>query len=308
MDKRSTDNSIIPRMCWTLSLWLASTLEQAEREAVIGDLAESGDSGNKVLASVLGLVIRRQTVIWKDSHLWVVLFVLVLPFSFLLCTVAQNAAVEGAVYTWMYANNWDWGLIKTGGFWYVLGHAAMQLSLGCLIVACWSWSAGLLLGFLRKDTLPSARVVLLLLLALFQIVNVPQHWFHFWMVLSGVPPLPSIDSNAPVTAIAFYRVGFPFFVLGTLVALPAIWGIRQQAMIAPRKLRPILVFGACVAVITMLLRVPPGLGLLLGASGRQWFWQHRELMQLLPTFSYWPVLYVAAVGLRRFLGRRAALA
>jgi hypothetical protein len=287
---------------------LSSSLEQSEREAVIGDLSESGESGHRALANVLGLVIRRQAIAWHDSHLWVVLFVLVLPLSFLLCTVAQNAAGEGAVYAWMYANNWDWALTKNAGFWYVFAHAATQLSLDWLMVACWSWSAGFLLGGLRSAVQPTTRVALLLLLALFQIVNAPQRWFHFWIVLSGVPPLPSVDPNAPVTAIDFYRVVFPFLVLGTLVALPAIWGMRQHALSTPRMLRSVLVFGAFVSVMTLLFRVPPGLGLLLGASGRQWTWQHRDAMRLLLLVVYWPVLYMVAVGLRRFRERRAALA
>jgi len=299
---------MISRICWGMAFRLSSSLEQSEREAVIGDLSESGESGHRALANVLGLVMRRQAAAWHDSHLWVVLFLVVLPLSFLLCTVAQNAAGETAVYTWMYANNWDWALIKNAGFWYVLGQAATQLSLDCLIVACWSWSAGFLLGYLRKAVQPTTRVTLLLLLALFQILNAPQHWFRFWMDLSGVPPMPSVDPNAPVTAMSFYRVIFPMIVLGTLVALPAIWGMRQYALSAPRILRSVLVFGACFSVMTMLLRVPPGLGFLLGASGMQWVQQHREAMRLLPLVAYWPVLYVVAIGLRRYLGHRAALA
>jgi hypothetical protein len=111
-----------------------------------------------------------------------------------------------------------------------------------------------------------------------------------------------------VTTIAFYRVVFPFFVLGALAAAPAMWGMRQQASSAPRKLRVALIVGAYAAVVTMLLRVPPGFGLLLGASGRQWLWQHQEAMHLLPLVAYWPVLYMAAVGWRGCRKRRAELA
>ena len=302
MGSRSTDKSMISRTCWKLTLWLASALEGTEREAVIGDLAEFGESGGRAIGSVLGLVVRRQATALKDLHLWLVLFIIVLPLSFLLCTVAQKAAGEGAVYTWMYANNWDWGLTKNVGFWYVMGGAAIQLFLDWLMVACWSWSAGFLLGCFRKTVQPTAHVAFLLLLAAFQIANAPQHWFHFWMVLSGVPPLPAVDPNAPVTAIDFYRVVFPFVVLDALIAMPAIWGMRQQQTSVPRSLRLVLVFGASLSVMTLLFRVPPGLGFLLGQSGRQWVWQHR-----LPLLAYWPVLYMATVHLGCFGHRKMGI-
>ena len=312
MGSRSTDNSMISRTCWVLALWLSSTLERAERETVVGDLAESGESGDRALVNVFGLVIRRQAAIWNDSHLWVVLFILVIPFSFMLCTVAGFVAGDSAVYTWMYANNWDWGLLKNFGFWYVLGDAALQLSLRCLMIACWSWSAGFLLGCVRKPVRPATLGALLLLLPLFQIVNAPEHLFHFWMVLSGVPPWSAIDTHAPLTASTFYHVIFPFMFLGIFVALPAIWGMWKSAVNAPRKLRAVLILSASLSVMTMLFRVPAGFGLLLlSASARQWVWQHRETMQLIALFTYfayWPVLYVLALGLKGFRRCRSALA
>lgn len=312
MGRGAIDNSMISRTCWGIALWLSSTLERAECEAVVGDLAESGESGGRALVNVFGLVIRRQAAIWKDSHLWVVLFILVIPFSFMLCTVAQGVAGESAVYTWMYANNWDWELLKNFGFWYVLGDAAMQQSLSCLMVACWAWSVGFLLGRMRKPIQPTIQGALLLLLLVFQVVNAPDRWFHFWMVLSGVPPMPAIDVHAPLTASEFYHVIFPFIFLGIFVALPAIWGMRQPAVSAPRKLRPILILCASVSVMTMLFRVPAGFGLLLSsASARQWLWQHRDTLRLIPLFAYfayWPVLYMLALGLRDFRRRRSASA
>lgn len=311
MGSGSTDNSMMSRTCWVLSLWVSSTLERAEREAVVGDLQESGESGGRALIHVVGLVMRRQAAVWKRSHSWAVLLVLVIPFSFMLCTVAHDIAGLSAIYTWMYANNWDWQLLKNFGFWYVLGDAAMQLFLGCLMVACWSWSAGFLLGCIPKPVQPTTRGSLLLLLALFQIMNAPQRWFHFWMVASGMPPIPAVDVNAPVTASVFYHVIFPLIFLGTFVALPAIWGMRQPAVSVSRRLRIVLIAGATFSVMTLLFRVPGGFVLLLFASGRQWVWQHRDTMRLIPLFTYfayWPVLYMLALRLRAFRGRGSALA
>lgn len=174
------------------------------------------------------------------------------------------------------------------------------------MVACWSWSAGFLLGCLRNAVQSTMRGSFLLLLALFQVVNLPQRWFNFWMVLSGVRPMPSVDPTAPV-ALDFYLVIFPFIFLGVLVALPSMWGMRQQPASVSDKFRSLLVIGACVSVVTMLLSVP-WLGFLFGASGRQWVCQHQDAMRLSSLVAYWPMLYMAAVGLRRFHRRRAALA
>jgi hypothetical protein len=215
-----------------------------------------------------------------------------------------------AVYTWMYVNNLDWGLLKNFGFWYVLGDAALQLSLSCLMVACWAWTAGFLLGCVRKRLQSTTLGALLLLLPLFQIVNAPERWFHFWMGLSGVPPGPAIDTNAPVTASTFYHVIFPFIFLVIFVALPAIWGMGRCAVSAPRKLRPVLLLSASVSVMAMLFRVLPGFGLLLFTAGRHWLWQHQNTMRLIALFTYfayWPVLYMLALGLKGFRRRRSAL-
>lgn len=48
------------RICHRLIGFLSRGLEPAEREAVLGDLAESTASGAEKLRDVLGLVVRRQ--------------------------------------------------------------------------------------------------------------------------------------------------------------------------------------------------------------------------------------------------------
>src|SRR5438046_592648 len=141
---------MMSRIAWALVLWVSSTLEEAEREAVVGDLAESGERDGKAVANVLGLVIRRHAGVLTDWRLWVAVGIVILPVSFALSVVAQTAAGEGAVYTWMYVNNWEWSLTKSAGFWYVLGDAGMQLAIAGLLLACWSWSTGFVLGRLPK--------------------------------------------------------------------------------------------------------------------------------------------------------------
>jgi hypothetical protein len=274
-------------------------LQQVESEAVLGDLAESSESGPKAMASVFGLVIRRFLAFWQDWRPWVALTALILPLSLLLSTVSQTAMGESAVYTWMYVNNWDWQLTKNPGFWYVLRGAATQLGLECLLLACWSWSAGFLLGRLPNKILRTSRNLLLLLLGISLLANIPQNFVQLVMHFSGVPPLSS-DPNAPVTAISVYRVIFPWMVLLTLVVLPVSSGMRRavQSLTLSRKVRIFLSTAAIVSALTTLLRVP-GFGFLFGASGSQWLWRHRDTVGVLPLVAYWPTLYVIALGLKR---------
>ena len=66
----------------SLSDLLARMLDPAEREAVLGDLAECGDSPGGALQGIAGLVVRRQLERLKHWHPW---------------TAAAQVAVTGAL-------------------------------------------------------------------------------------------------------------------------------------------------------------------------------------------------------------------
>ena len=48
------------RIWWWLVDRLSRGLEQGERDAVLGDIAEAGESGGDALLDLLGLAVRRQ--------------------------------------------------------------------------------------------------------------------------------------------------------------------------------------------------------------------------------------------------------
>ncbi|HLJ44731.1 MAG TPA: hypothetical protein VKU01_01900 [Bryobacteraceae bacterium] len=80
---------------WNASWWvelLARGLSPGDRETVLGDLAEAGETGNQALLSVAGLVIRRQLSMWRDWRPWVAVFGLVVPASFLLMGFSVSIA------------------------------------------------------------------------------------------------------------------------------------------------------------------------------------------------------------------------
>jgi hypothetical protein len=210
----------------------------------------------------------------------------------------------------MYLNNSDWSLMKMWDFWYVLGDAAMRLAIVGLLLACWSWSAGFVLGRLPNAIFRTSRTALLLLVAVFELADAPQHFTQLLMHLYGVPALPPLlDTNAPVTAIAFYRLFFPWIVVCSLVFLPAISGMRQglQTLIMGRHLRVVLALATAVSLLIMIVQLP-GFGLLVGASGREWLWHNRNEVRMLSAFACWPTLYVIAMIFRRYRQHKAALA
>jgi len=298
-----------PRKSWPVVFWLSGFLGEAEREAVLGDLIESAESGGRAIANVLGLVVRRRMALLLDLRLWLALAFVVLPVSYLLCAIAQTTAGEGAVYSWMYLNNWDWALTRYPGFWYVLRETAVNFAITSLALACWSWSAGFLIGRFPNAVLQPSRNTFVVLLAASFLGDVPARFTQFWMYLHGLPLRPLPEMNAPITANVFYRVFFPWLVLAILVIWPAFAGIRQgnRSLLFGRKMRVVLATAPTISLLILLTQVP-GFGLLLCAAFREWLWRNRYAAQVLPLLCCWPMCYLTAIIFGRYQQRKTAKA
>ena len=61
---------------------LAQLLERDEREAVLGDMAETGESTRQAVWNVCGLLLRRQGAHWNSWRPWIAAFGIAFPFSF----------------------------------------------------------------------------------------------------------------------------------------------------------------------------------------------------------------------------------
>src|SRR5258708_38569863 len=99
---------------------VSSMLERDERDVVLGDLAESGETAGRALCDVLGLVARRQAELWKDRMPWFVLAGIVVPLGVLLTLVSKLVADGSAVPIWMYLDNWTWTYVTNTGAWHDL--------------------------------------------------------------------------------------------------------------------------------------------------------------------------------------------
>jgi len=116
---------------------LANLLPADEREAVLGDLAEAGESGMRATAGVFGLLVRRQATLWLDWRPWLTLVGFVIPAALALHLIAR----------------WDAGLLAVEAFRKDLSWFARLLSLTFATLACWSFLGGGVLRTIAPRTL-----------------------------------------------------------------------------------------------------------------------------------------------------------
>ncbi len=125
-------------MIWSMVAGLSQLLERDEREAVRGDLAEAGETAWQALWETLGLVIRRQTLLWKNWRPWLAAFGLALPGSFLL--MGFSLSVSSA-----YQQIFDPKVAVGAGFW----HFACSV----FLLIAWAWTGGFVVGSVSRRTI-----------------------------------------------------------------------------------------------------------------------------------------------------------
>ncbi len=269
---------------WRLVEVASRALEPDERDAVGGDLAESGETAGQALGSVLSLVVRRQAELWKDWRSWLVLTLLIIPLGTLLAIASRIAAGQNATYMWLYLNNWDWSLLRYAEFWYELRDSVALLFVRCLSLACWSWTAGFVLGFVSRRLILANTFLFCFVLLVGEVVVAPRFLAYFVRVIQ--PPY----QNDPITTLAFYRSAFPVLVQIVLVAAPCIWAMRQGAGLGSLPpLRRTAVWVAAVVTLLELLIRQPGVGFLLGTYRHPEFWRQVRVFQFI---AYWPAVYL----------------
>jgi hypothetical protein len=292
-------------MYWSLVNIVSEMLEPDEREVVLGDFAESGETAGRALRDVLGLVARRQANLWSESRPWLVLVGIVVPLGMLLSIVSRTTSDGSAVYVWLYANNWDWALLKYLGFWRLLGETLVLLFVWYLTLACWSWTSGFVLGSVSRGISRVNGLLLCLALLFGELVGAPRYFAFCENYLQrkfGVPSLP--DYHAAVFDLTFYRVMFPLIVQAALVAIPALWGMGQGTGGANLRLRSrVALWTAVVATLTAMIIQNRGFFIFLNTDMLNFYthpviWLGRGI-RLLQFVGFWPVGYLAANAIKR---------
>jgi hypothetical protein len=152
------------RLGWWLLSFVARALEPPERDAVLGDLAESGAGFGPAMRDLLGLVVRRQVGLWASWRPWLAVFGVCGLAGLSLSRIVFRLNVD----LHKYAAHYGTSLTARQEVAFLLGLA------GALLV--WSWTCGFVLGSL------SGRAVWLTW-SVFYFVVLDSAWARF--VLAG---------------------------------------------------------------------------------------------------------------------------
>jgi hypothetical protein len=118
---------------WPIAEFAARGLEPLEREAVLGDLSETGETGWSALRGVLGLVVRRQAPLWRSWPPWVAGIGVALPSGYLLTWVSASIS---CTYERLFGPH-------VSRHWWPTGHEGLLLFLcHVFLLIAWSWTAG----------------------------------------------------------------------------------------------------------------------------------------------------------------------
>ncbi len=131
-------------MHWPLVEVAARLLERGEREAVLGDLLETGEGVWRGLLDVLGLVIRRQLLHWKNWQPWLAVFGLALPGSLLLMGISVSVSS-------IYERLVDHRILI--GSPHPIHEGFLQLLCRGLLLIGGSWACGFVMGSMSRRTL-----------------------------------------------------------------------------------------------------------------------------------------------------------
>jgi hypothetical protein len=208
-------------------------LEPDERDAVLGDFAESGVTGGRALRDLLGLVIRRQAALWKDWRPWLALLLVVAPFGMLLSLVCREWAEGSATTFYLYVNGWTWGYLASPGARLDLAQYSAGTLLSGLTLICWSWTSGFVIGSLSRRAVWVIGVLFCLVL-FGELLAVRQHHNPY---------------NPEVWSLTFYSVMLPPIARTVLVLLPSLWGMHKALRLT--TLPPLQTTLWAVAIATM---------------------------------------------------------
>lgn len=171
MGSEPNDYPIMMRICWRLLDILSGMLDADERQAVRGDLAESGENIVRATGGVLGLIVRRQIGLWTEWQPWLALLGVAclagLPLSRILLRFNVDLSQQLMAYR-IYGVHFGTLLSPQQDIAWLL----------CLAIALllWSWTCGFVLGSL------SGRAVWLPW-SVFYLMVLDSAWVRF--ILSG---------------------------------------------------------------------------------------------------------------------------
>jgi len=132
--------------------WLAGKiallLEPTERDSVLGDIAENGETGWQAFRSVAGLAARRQFALWKNFRPWLAMVAVSIPAGFLMGSATRWLASGYNLYSWILWNYRDLDPSLLAESHMSLDHGIWGLARASVTLLAWSWSSGYIIGSL----------------------------------------------------------------------------------------------------------------------------------------------------------------
>ena len=190
---------------------VSRALDPAERDAVLGDLTEAGETGGRALVDVIGLIFRRQAMLWKNWRPWLALAGVALPLGLMLAVISRRIADRSAVYAWLYLNNWTGTYITNAAARAELIQHAANIFANFLLLACCSWLAGFLLESVARRTIWISGALLSLVL-----------------LIRSIAPSNHPGLHDAVFSLTFYSAMLPLIVQAVLVLFPSLWGMHHS--------------------------------------------------------------------------------
>jgi hypothetical protein len=282
MGNKPSLGRMMTRICWWLVDVLSRMLDADERQAVSGDLAESGESVVRATRDVLDLIVRRQVGLWAGWQPWLALLGIACLAGVPLSRIAFRLNVDlGQQLMAYYRYGVHFGTLLTPQ-----QDIAFLLCLAVALVV-WSWTCGFVLGSL------SGRAVWLTW-SVFYLMVLDSTWVRFVMSGNLIVPDPQplrllIAATLPLSPATF------------LFSLSAIWGaflgVRRRVL----PLRAIYVLASAITIFTILTTWMSGW---YETAHEQWSggaWHGVAWpMRLLPfVLASWPVAYLLAMANRQ---------
>ncbi|HUD65388.1 MAG TPA: hypothetical protein VMQ17_12445 [Candidatus Sulfotelmatobacter sp.] len=273
---------MMTQICWRLVDILSRMLDADERQAVRGDLAESGESIGMALRDVLGLIVRRQIGLWTDWQPWLALLAVASMAGVLLSRILFRFNVDLSQQLVAYQ---QYG-VHFGTLLTPQQDMAFLLSLAVALLV-WLWTCGFVLGSLSGGAI-------WLTWSVFYLMVLDSAWVRF--VLSG----NIIVRNAgPLRR--FMAVTVPLNIATLLFLLAglcgAFLGVRRRVL----ALRAAYVLASAITILTILTTWMSGWYETAHEVWSGGAWQGVSWpMRLLPlVLVSWPVAYVLATAKRR---------
>jgi hypothetical protein len=223
---------MMQRMCWWLVDILSRALDANEREAVCGDLAESGKSGGAAMRDVLDLIFHRQIGLWTEWQPWLALLGVACLAGVPLSGIVFRLNVDLAQQLMAYTSGVHFGTLLTP-------HQDMAFLI-CLAAAllAWSWTCGFVLGSL------SGRAVWLTW-SVFYLMVLDSRWVRF--VLSG-----NIIMRNPEPLRLLMAATLPISIATLLFSLSGIYGAFLGFRRRVLPLRSAYVLASAITIFTIL--------------------------------------------------------